>query len=72
MNDGGQAFPVGGHDGPGDHNDGHKGMSIRDYFAGQALAGLLAECGSVNTNQMQRGVMSCYKFADAMIAARRK
>ena len=44
------------------------GMSLRDYFAGQALTGLLAD-------QKRDGLVKAYAddaytFADAMIAAR--
>lgn len=47
------------------------GMSLRDYFAGQALVGLLAGRGG----PLQRKFMSdeatlVYDYADAMIAAR--
>jgi hypothetical protein len=43
------------------------GMSLRDYFAAQALSGLLA------CNDNAHGLASlCYKIADAMIAQRDK
>ena len=42
-------------------------MTLRDYFAGQALAGLLAEPGWTDIPHMST---LAYKFADAMIAAR--
>ena len=38
INDGGPAFPVA----ETIHVYGHNGMTLRDYFAGQALAGILA------------------------------
>lgn len=43
------------------------GMSLRDYFAGQALAGLLA-----NDSETAFGVLACsaYAAADAMLKAR--
>jgi hypothetical protein len=46
------------------------GMSLRDYFAGQALAGLLAN----NETSNAAGLTSAqaYIFADAMLAARKK
>lgn len=46
------------------------GMSLRDWFAGQALAGLLAHrVLKFNTEDMAARV--AYKFADAMLAARK-
>jgi len=45
------------------------GMTLRDYFAGQALAGMLANLDNVSMTFSQFG--SCaYKYADAMLAAR--
>jgi len=50
------------------------GMSLRDYFAGQALAGLVSQpeagsCGDWTDNQVAEW---SYKFADAMLAEREK
>jgi hypothetical protein len=50
----------------------HGGMTLRDWFAGQALAGYLAmhsdpECG---TPERERTAVVCYQFADAMLAER--
>lgn len=65
VNDGGPAFPQGHMDGP--HVD-PSGISVRDYFAGQALAGYLSDS---NLNEMYESLAErCYKMADAMIAAR--
>lgn len=57
------------------------GMSLRDYFAGQALAGWLAH-GSVariieQHNTSAAGALTvlaggCYQAADAMLAARER
>lgn len=46
-----------------------RGMSLRDWFAGQAMAGMLAspECGGRN----EVIAKSAYNIADAMLAARR-
>lgn len=44
------------------------GMTLRDYFAGQALAGMLA-CPGVNLSE-EGYAHSAYRFADAMLAAR--
>lgn len=59
------AFPV-----PNDANvNGQEGMSLRDYFAGQALAGYFAA-----PNTYHRNATDCadylYQMADAMLAAR--
>ncbi len=47
------------------------GMSLRDWFAGQALAGLLAgqysESGRWNLSELPK---ESFEIADAMIAAR--
>lgn len=69
FNNGGPAFPVVGHfygrelGGQLDH-----GMSLRDWFAGQALTGIRpgdwASC--------KDGAQWCYDFADAMLAARKE
>ncbi len=46
------------------------GMSLRDWFAGQALAGSLA--GEPGSHLIaERLAPDCYAFADAMIAARK-
>ena len=54
---------------------GHTGMSLRDYFAGQALAGHDMECGLVD-ECLSRGQISiiafnCYAIADAMMKERK-
>ena len=48
------------------------GMSLRDWFAGQALVGIV-------TNQIERQIIDCniiagiaYNFADAMLKEREK
>jgi hypothetical protein len=62
--DGGQAFP---------HRwNEPNGMSLRDWFAGQALAGMFRHDGWINTiddDQIEVAKRS-YKIADAMLAAR--
>ena len=64
-NTGGPAFP-----GPGDRG---MGVTLRDYFAGQALAGLLAShseaCDWMPASQAAE--MST-EYADAMLAERDK
>lgn len=50
-------------------SEGSNGMSLRDYFAGQALAGLCA-CNNFDMPDFKSWGAKCYEFADAMIAAR--
>ncbi len=50
------------------------GMSLRDHFAGQALAGQLAFSPPDSFdkyNLPEEVAAACYRFADAMIAARK-
>ena len=63
IDDGGPAFPMAHLLGPPD-----KGMSLRDWFAGQALMGFLAN----QTTKGDADAYACdaYKAADAMLAAR--
>lgn len=64
QNNGGQAFPVS----MGSHNW-REGMSLRDYFAGQALSGELAKAdGYVTPDKLAE---YAYQIADAMILARK-
>ncbi len=69
---GGQAFPRTGSN----SNCSDKGMTLRDYFAAQAIAslncdnvkGCLKELGCYNDIEIQEGIAeACYSFADAMI-----
>lgn len=65
-NDGGPAFPV-----PGVRD----GMSLRDWFAGQALAGIHAALQASNwpKEAWHRYAATCaYMAADAMLAEREK
>ena len=52
--------------------DGHNGMTQRDYFAGQALGGLLSgqyrETGQYNFSSLPK---EAYAIADAMLEARK-
>lgn len=63
-NDGGSAFPN-------DYcNPSSQGMSLRDWFAGQALAGQLANADSeINMTFLAKW---SYEYADAMLAERKK
>ena len=66
INDGGPAFPlINEHTHPTTINN---GMTLRDYFAGQALAGILASANFGNTKDWIGG--KAYEVADSMIAAR--
>lgn len=70
-NDGGPAFPV-----PVQEDwqcasrftSGYGGMTLRDYFAGQSLAGLCAS----GAFSMDRCARNAYEAADAMLAARER
>ena len=66
IDDGGSAFPAmlpGG-------NYCTTGMSLRDWFAGQALAGLLADSNILGTDKWFAEAV--YRYADAMLNAREK
>lgn len=80
--DGGPAFPRPmGHNGM-EHHEEHdwstddKGMSLRDWFAGQALAGGALEFfqgnGGGAWKDYNEFAASCYGMADAMLAEREK
>jgi hypothetical protein len=47
------------------------GMSLRDYFAGQALAGMLA-CTDTEDATPDGAAKWAYRYADAMLTARTK
>jgi len=89
IEDGGHAFPVcfeGGQN-SGESPYFHEGMSLRDYFAGQAMAGFLSAFStaseqSILTIAKENGLDGyvtnarvaasvAYGYADAMIAARK-
>lgn len=82
INDGGPAFPRVG-EGVGNPHYDAPGMSLRDYFAGQALAGMCARdltgnsLGNNHINNAQvrgeggvRFAGAAYELADAMLRAR--
>ena len=48
----------------------HGGMTLRDYFAGQALAGLMANPQHARIFHPSDDTEYVYRIADAMIAAR--
>lgn len=70
LNDGGPAFPRNGHP---DKNDfPHGGMSLRDYFAGQALAGMLASPQVFENMTDETLAAITYSAADAMLKERER
>lgn len=74
INDGGPAFPTPVIDQRGARD--YPGMSLRDWFAGQAMAGMLAysqndRSGNWANNASEIAVArGAYEYADAMLAAR--
>ena len=71
IKDGGSAFPYE------STPDGrfYSGMTLRDYFAGQALAGSISASennGFINVQQAGKFAAEAYLVADAMIAEREK
>jgi hypothetical protein len=60
--DGGQAFPRG-------HFEWKDGMTLRDWFAGRAMAELQ---WYTDTDENAKQAEMAYRIADAMIAAREK
>ena len=67
QNNGSPAFPYCEQDGQGGYEQ-HQGMSLRDYFAGKALAGLLAS--GEDSIDAETNAHDAYIIADAMLAAR--
>ena len=62
--DGGPAFPLAG--------TVYVGMSMRDWFAGQALIGLIARAVTLPPIPIKQRTVDAYKYADAMIEARKR
>lgn len=48
------------------------GMTLRDYFAGQVLAGFASQNGFVSTEAREALAIRCYQVADAMLIQRSK
>lgn len=67
------AFPQEGHSGDVHY---HPGLTLRDYFAAQAITGLLAVAQAENTlggiNWAESIATDAYMLADAMMAEREK
>ena len=64
INDGGPAFPIP----ASESNYYQEGMTLRDWFAGQALAGILSDPD--NTWNHKHNAQAAYNAADEMLAAR--
>jgi hypothetical protein len=76
INDGGPAFPIA-PVGTGDPRDGmtsgNPGMTLRDWFAGQVIVGLLARDSSIepgNCPTKDEYAKECREIADTMLRAR--
>lgn len=67
--DGGRAFPSDGFDKTTRGFIIHPGMSLRDYFAGQALTGFMSRCDP--NSSLESVAQQIYVIADAMISARK-
>jgi hypothetical protein len=52
---------------PKDWDSVNEGMTLRDYFAGQALVGVLAGRQPNNDYPLEHVVETSYAFADAML-----
>jgi hypothetical protein len=74
LDDGGQAFPSREYNEFGIVSCHNPGMSLRDWFAGQALAGWLADPNiRINDDEDRANVgHNLYKIADAMLLARKQ
>ena len=66
--DGGPAFPSE----AGSQNFGRSGMTLRDWFAGQALAGIAADYIEADAVDASEYASACGELADAMLAEREK
>jgi hypothetical protein len=70
VKDGGPAYPSGLDSSTETAWPVNEGMTLRDYFAGQALAGLIASKLHSLAFATQDDAAYCYGVADAMLAAR--
>lgn len=79
---GGPAFPFtcredDGSNGPYGVDVTYRGMSLRDYFAGQALTAIIGQSSPAYVDEMVQGIkggmreaLAAYAWADAMLKAR--
>ena len=74
IDDGGPAFPcdVQVEDNSGSHYEEHYGLTMRDWFAGQALASMTAAPDYSKGPCNQAIADRAYLIADAMLSARNK
>lgn len=79
IKDGGPAFPIVADGGPdsGLHPEIQYGMSLRDFFAGMAMQGILAANAQTHEEVTDQNVdyvvaREAYRSADAMLAERSK
>lgn len=50
-----------------------EGMTLRDYFAGQALTGIVSSCFALDDSRCYEAMANdAYYFADAMMEAQKK
>ena len=79
-NDGGKAFPeiISDKDGTGQYDTySFGGMTLRDYFAGQAIAGIFSSGKEISSNgvkihEADQFAELAYNIADAMLVERDK
>ena len=65
MNDGGPAFPI-----TENGLQGYNGMSLRDYFAGQAMTAIIGSLYCTPETSFKEVSGRAYAYADAMLKAR--
>lgn len=74
-NDGGSAFPSPAvttlHAGGGYSTAAHRGLTIRDWFAGQAISGLIG-CEGLKSEHLALAAGFAFRLADMMLAERAK
>ena len=73
INDGGPAFHVADTlHAKGQVQYGFNGMTLRDWFAGQALPTMLHDWCESDPRHFEAVALNCYKLADFMLAARER
>ncbi len=70
IKDGGPAFPQYGFDKVAERFTSQGGMTLRDYFAAQALAGICANQDNRVYGNSMEFARAAYRLADAMLTAR--
>lgn len=70
--DGGPVFPQPDRPADPDAPDDERGLSLRDYFAGQALIAFMCnpKAPDLGPDDADKLAADCYKLADAMLKAR--